>query len=141
MAFAITNSAEIYFSKVTNGKNRTMCEICSKSRLNTIARRQLRRSDAFTFNFKQISHIFLVFNYWLWTSKCWLRTNFTFPQMHNFIPMHKKRKFSIENFYSNWYQILNLIRIWLHLLKKYLLDHSIFWAMLEIFYIQTTNPK
>ena len=49
----------IYFFKVNNGNTRTMCKICSK--LITETRCHSRRSCVFIVNFKQISHVVLVF--------------------------------------------------------------------------------
>ena len=53
--------------KISNKNTRKRCEICSKL---TIKTSDLRRSGAFIVNFKYISHFFLVFYCWLWTSKC-----------------------------------------------------------------------
>ena len=38
-----------------------MCEICSKLTIETLERRQLRRSGVFIVNFEQISHIILAY--------------------------------------------------------------------------------
>ena len=56
--------AGIYLIKVNNG-NRTLCEFCSKVTLKTPERRRRRRSEAFTVNFEQISHIVPVFQWFI----------------------------------------------------------------------------
>ena len=61
---------DIYLSKFSNGKNRTMCKICSKLRIKT----PKQRSDIFIVSLKHIPHIFLIFallilNQWI---QCWL---------------------------------------------------------------------
>ena len=49
--------AGIYLFKVNSRNTRTMCEICSKSTMNT----KERRSVVFLVNFEQILHIVPVF--------------------------------------------------------------------------------
>ena len=53
---------DIYLFKVNNGSTRTMCEICSKVLKRTPERRHRCRSAVLFINFKQISHIGLVFS-------------------------------------------------------------------------------
>ena len=53
----IFNSADTYLFKLRNTTIRTISEICSKLILETIEQRQWRRSDIFSVNFEQISHI------------------------------------------------------------------------------------
>ena len=53
--------AGIYLFKVNNRNTRTRCEICSKLTINTLERRQWRRSGVFIVNFEHISHLVLVF--------------------------------------------------------------------------------
>ena len=47
-----------------------------------------------------------------------------------FIPsnlsLHKKMKFSIKDFFSKSAQIRSFLRIWSHLMKKYLMENFIF---------------
>ena len=38
-------------------------------------------------------------------------------------------KFSIKDFFSNYYQIRSFLRIWSHLLKKFLLENFILCAV------------
>ena len=45
---------------------------------------------------------------------------------YNLISLHKKMKFSIKDFFSKCYQIRRKLRIWLHLLKKSLMDNFTF---------------
>ena len=45
--------------------------------------------------------------------------------------MHKKLKFSIEDFFSKYDQIHSSLRIWSHLLKKSIMENSIFYALLS----------
>ena len=47
----------------------------------------------------------------------------------NLISLHKKMKFSIKDFFSKCYQIRRKLRIWLHLLKKSLMDNFTFRAV------------
>ena len=47
--------------KVNNRNTRTRCRICSKLTIKTPERRYWRRSGVFIVNFKQISHLALVF--------------------------------------------------------------------------------
>ena len=54
--FCVNNPACIYLFKFNNVNTRTMCEICSKLTITTLERRQLRLSDVFIVNFKQILH-------------------------------------------------------------------------------------
>ena len=44
----------------------------------------------------------------------------------------KKMKFSIMDFFSKCDQISSLLRIWSHLLKKYLMENFIFCAVLDL---------
>ena len=53
--------ADIYIEKSNNRNTRKMYEIYSKFTLKTPVRRHWRRSGVFIVNFKQISHLFLVF--------------------------------------------------------------------------------
>ena len=48
---------------------------------------------------------------------------------YNLISLHKKMKFSIKDFFSKCYQIRRKLRIWLHLLKKSLMDNFTFRAV------------
>ena len=48
----------------------------------------------------------------------------------NFFTLHKKLKFSFKDFFSKCDQIHSFLRIWSHLLKKSLLENSIFSAVL-----------
>ena len=43
-----------------------------------------------------------------------------------FFPLHKKMKFSIQDFFSKYDQIRRKLRIWSHLLKKSLIGNFIF---------------
>ena len=43
--------------------------------------------------------------------------------------LYKKMKFSIKDFFSKFEQIHREVRIWLHLLKKSLMEYFIFCAM------------
>ena len=63
--------ANIYLFKF-NGNTRKRCKICSKWTIKTPEQRQWRRSGGLIFNFEHISHLSLVFYYWLWSSKCCL---------------------------------------------------------------------
>ena len=47
-----------YLLKVINGNTETLCEICSKSTIKTLAQRHWCCTDVFTAIFEQISHIF-----------------------------------------------------------------------------------
>ena len=47
----LTNDQGIYLFKISNGKIRTMCEICLKLTIKTPERRQLRRYSVFIVNF------------------------------------------------------------------------------------------
>ena len=67
--------ANIYLFKVNNRNIRKKCEIFSKLTVKTLERCHWRRSDVFTVNFENISHLFLVFLFltlnkyilaWLW---------------------------------------------------------------------------
>ena len=40
----------------------------------------------------------------------------------------EKRKFSIKDFFSNYNQIRSFLQVWLHLLKKSLMENFIFYA-------------
>ena len=51
----------IYFFKVSNGNIRIVCEVCLKSTTKTPERGHCRLSGISVINFKQISHIVLVF--------------------------------------------------------------------------------
>ena len=46
----------------------------------------------------------------------------------------QKMKFSIKDFFSKCDQIRRKLRIWSHLLKKYLTENSIFCAVLFFMY-------
>ena len=48
---------------------------------------------------------------------------------YNLISLHKKMKFSIKDFFSKCYQIRRKLRIWLHLLKKSLMNNFTFRAV------------
>ena len=48
--------------------------------------------------------------------------------------LHKKIKFPIKNFFSKCDQIRKKLRIWSHLLKKYLMENLIFCAMHPMLY-------
>ena len=48
---------------------------------------------------------------------------------YNLISLHKKMKFSIKDFFSKCDQIRRKLRIWLHLLKKSLMDNFTFRAV------------
>ena len=48
---------QFYLSKVSNGNERTVCEICSKLTMKPLERREWRLSGVFTVSFEQISHI------------------------------------------------------------------------------------
>ena len=50
-----------YLLKVNNRNTRTTCEKCSKLRIRTLERRHWRCSGVFIVNFKEISHLALVF--------------------------------------------------------------------------------
>ena len=41
----------------------------------------------------------------------------------------QKMKFSIMDFFSEWDQIRSFLRIWSHLLKKFLMENVIFCAV------------
>ena len=45
---------------------------------------------------------------------------------------YKKMKFSIKDFFSKCDQIRSFLRIWSHLLKKYLMENFIFCAVLDL---------
>ena len=51
----------IYLFKVNKRNSRTRFEICSELTIETLERRQWRRSGVFIVNFKHISHLALVF--------------------------------------------------------------------------------
>ena len=70
--FVVVNpcSANIHLFKVNNRNTRTRSEICSKLGIKAPERRHWPRSDVFIVNFYHISHLFLLFYCWLWTSKC-----------------------------------------------------------------------
>ena len=53
--------ANIYSFKFNNRSIRKRCEICSKLTIKTPEQRQWRRSSVFIINFKDISHLSLVF--------------------------------------------------------------------------------
>ena len=57
----MSNPANIYLFKFNNVNTRTICEIHSNLTVNTPERRQLHRSGIFVVNFKQVSHIVLLF--------------------------------------------------------------------------------
>ena len=61
-----------YMFKVNNRNTRPRCEICSKLTIKTPKRYHLGRSGVFIVNFEQISHLVLVFHFWLWAGKCHL---------------------------------------------------------------------
>ena len=42
--------------------------------------------------------------------------------------LHKKIEFSIKDFFSKCDQIRSFLRIWSHLLKKFLMENIIFWC-------------
>ena len=46
----------------------------------------------------------------------------------------QKMKFSIEDFFSKYNQICRKLRIWSHLLKKYLMENFIFCAVIHTFH-------
>ena len=46
----------------------------------------------------------------------------------------QKMKFSIEDFFSKYDQIRSFLRIWSHLLKKYLMENFIFCAVIHTFH-------
>ena len=50
------------------------------------------------------------------------------------LTQHKKTKFSIKNFFSKCDQIRSFLRMWLHLLKKSLMQSFIFSAMRAVFW-------
>ena len=54
----------------------------------------------------------------------WIRDLYMF-----LIPLHKKMKFSIKNFFSKCDQIYSFLRNWPHLLKKSLTENFIFRAV------------
>ena len=45
------------------------------------------------------------------------------------VSLYEKMKFSIKDFFSKCYQIRGKLRIWTHLLKKSLMENSIFCAV------------
>ena len=59
------NPVGIYLFKVNNRITRTMCEICSKLSIKTL---EWRHPGVFNLNFKQFSHIVLVFS-WMTLNK------------------------------------------------------------------------
>ena len=61
-----------YMFKVNNRNTRPRCEICSKLTIKTPKRYHWGRSSVFIVNFEQISHLVLVFHFWLWAGKCHL---------------------------------------------------------------------
>ena len=66
----INFSANSCILKVNNKNTRRRCEICSKFRLKTPKRRQWHLFGVFgVVNVDCLSHFFLVFLCWLWTSK------------------------------------------------------------------------
>ena len=52
----------------------------------------------------------------------------------------QKMKFSIMDFFSKCYQIRNFLRMWLHLLKKSLMEKFIFCVMWANFLVNKTIP-
>ena len=60
----------------------------------------------------------------------YLRVNFA---------LHKKMKFCIKDFFSKCDQIRRNLQIWLHLLKKSLMQNLIFYAMINLTGLQKTN--
>ena len=68
----------LYLLKVINGNTETLCEICSKLTIKTLARRHWCWTVVFIAIFEQISHIFLMvslltLNKWM---VAWLRQHF-----------------------------------------------------------------
>ena len=63
------NPVYIYLFKVNNRNTRKRYEICSELTIKTPERPQWRHSGFVIVNFEPISHLFLVSNDWLWTSK------------------------------------------------------------------------
>ena len=64
--------AGIHLLKVNNGNRRTMCENCFRITIKAPERRYWCRSSIVIVNFKQISHIVLVFPLLTLNSNCWL---------------------------------------------------------------------
>ena len=81
--------------------------------------------------------LFCCFYYWLWTSKCWLSVIEQKQHLQfSFLYTARKLKFSITDFFSKCDQIRRKLRIWLHLLKKSLMEAFVFCAVLNMFYIK-----
>ena len=60
-----------------------------------------------------------------WLLLCYLWTHWR----SKYMPLHKKMKFSIKNFFSKSDQIHSFLRTWSHLLKKSLMKNFIFCAV------------
>ena len=45
----------------------------------------------------------------------------------------QKMKFFIKDLFSKYDQIFSFLRIWSHLLKKFLIEYFIFWAVNYVF--------
>ena len=58
------------YSTESNGNIRNSYVVCLKLPIKTSEWRQWSRPGVFIGNFEQISHLFLMFPCWLWTSKC-----------------------------------------------------------------------
>ena len=56
-----------------------------------------------------------------------------------YVSLHKKMKFSIKDFFSKCDQIRRILRIWLHLLKKSLMENFTFCAVSNILLLNTWN--
>ena len=55
------HATRVYLLKVNNRNTRTRCEICWKSTIKTLERRQWRCSGVFIVNFEHVSHLVLLF--------------------------------------------------------------------------------
>ena len=66
------NLANIYLFKVNNRNSTKRCEICSKLTIKIPKRRQRCCSGIFIVKFEHITHLFLCFYCWFWTSRCLL---------------------------------------------------------------------
>ena len=53
----------------------------------------------------------------------------------------QKKKFSIKDFFGIYDQIRRKLRIWSHLLKKFLMENFIFWALLEANFLDSKKSK
>ena len=58
-----------YMFKINNRKAKKRCEICSKLTIKASELRQWRSSGVFIVNFEDISHLFLVFPFFISSSK------------------------------------------------------------------------